>query len=287
MVAGSSGSTSHVYFANAAQLLNKYIPGMEASASTGAPAENVVLLERGEIRIGIVDKGVGINLYGTDWLKKTRIRTIFNMFHAPYHIIVPKDSPIKQFSDLKMKRVSVGQKAGPESILFLRLLDIMGMKDSDLKIEYIGKGEAVNAYKDHFVDAMSLCAPLPSPAVVELASHPRGVRIVGLAPQDIQKMVAKYPEYTEYTIEKKWYTHALKDAADIPSFTQWHYMATRDDFPENMVYQITKVLDERYDELVTAFKSANSSTAENTAKYPGFKLHPGTARYLKEKGLIK
>ena len=27
--------------------------------------------------------------------------------------------------------------------------------------------------------------------------------------------------------------------------------------------------------------------AENTAKYPGFKLHPGTERYLREKGLIK
>jgi TRAP-type uncharacterized transport system substrate-binding protein len=39
--------------------------------------------------------------------------------------------------------------------------------------------------------------------------------------------------------------------------------------------------------LVAAFKAANSSTAENTAKYPGFPLHPGTARYLREKGLLK
>jgi len=39
--------------------------------------------------------------------------------------------------------------------------------------------------------------------------------------------------------------------------------------------------------MVAAFKAANSSTAENTAKYPGFKLHPGTERYLREKGLLK
>ena len=32
--------------------------------------------------------------------------TIFAMFHIPFHIVVPTDSPIKSFADLKGKRVS-------------------------------------------------------------------------------------------------------------------------------------------------------------------------------------
>jgi TRAP transporter TAXI family solute receptor len=287
MVGSSSGGTAHLFLAALAPILNKYIPGMEASASTGGTAENVPLLERGEIKVAAISTGTGIKLYGTEWLKKTRLRTLFAMFHAPYNLLVPKDSPIKKFSDLKGKRVSAGAKGGGEGYLFQRLIDVMGMKESDMRVEYLGKGEGINAYKDGVVDAISLLAPLPSPAILELASHPRGVRIVGLAPQDLQKLIAKYPEYSEYTIEKKWYANVLKDASDILSFTEWYYVATRDDFPENMAYQITKVLDEHHDELVTAFKSANSSTAEATAKYPGFQLHPGTARYLKEKGFIK
>jgi len=289
MVGGSSGATVHLYFAAVAPLLNKYIPGMEATASTGGPAENIPLLELGDIKLAGISVGAGVEIYGKEWLKKTRLRTIFAMFHVPYHILVPKDSPIQQFSDLKGKRVSVGAKGSGESYIFQRLLDVMDMKESDMKmkIEYLGKGEAINAYKDRVLDAICGQGPLPMPAILELVSHPRGVRIVGLAPQVIQKIVEKYPEYTEYTIEKKWYANVLKDASDIPSFTQWYYVATRDDFPENMAYQITKVLGEHHDELVTAFKAANSSTAEATAKYPGFQLHPGTARYLKEKGLIK
>lgn len=47
------------------------------------------------------------------------------------------------------------------------------------------------------------------------------------------------------------------------------------------------MIGDRHDELVAAFKAANSSTAENTAKFPGFKLHAGTERYLREKGLLK
>jgi len=287
MVGSSSGGTAHLYFAAAAPILNKYIPGMEASASSGGTTENVPLLERGEIKVACVNPGAGMKLYGGDWLKKTRIRTIFAMFHVPYHVVVPKDSPIKQFADLKGKRVSVGHKGGGEAYLFLRILEVIGLKESDVKIEFLGKGEATNAYKDGVLDAMAFLSPLPSPIIVELESHPRGVRVVGLTPQEIQKLVSKYPEYSDYTIEKKWYAHALKDVSDVRSFTEWYYVASRDDFPEDVAYQMAKVLSERHDELVTAFKAANSSTADATAKYPGFQLHPGAVRYLKEKGLIK
>ena len=104
----------------------------------------------------------------------------------------------------------------------------------------------------------------------------------------IAKIREKYPWYTPYTIEKSWYTNALKgDARDVPTFTEWIYVAARDDFPAETAYQIAKVLGDHHDEMVAAFKAANSSTAENTAKYPGFKLHPGTERYLKEKGALK
>lgn len=287
MVGSSSGGTAHLFFAAAAPLLNKYVPGMEASASSGGTTENVPLLERGEIKVACVNPGAGVKLYGTDWLKKTKIRTIFTMFHTPYHVLVPKNSEIKSFSDLKGKRVSVGQKGGGESYLFLRILEVAGLKESDVKMEFLGKGEAINAYKDGAVDAIAYLSPLPNPGVMELGTHPRGVRVVGLAPEEIQKLIAKYPEYSAYTIEKSWYAHVLKEASDVRSFTEWYYVACRDDFAEDVAYQIAKVLEEHHDELVTAFKAANSSSALATAKDPGFQLHPGAARYLKEKGLIK
>ena len=287
MVGSSSGGTAHMFFAALSTLLNKYIPDMEASASSGGTTQNVPLLERGEIKVACVNPGAGIKLYGKEWLDKTRIRTLFAMFHVPYHVVVPEDSTIKGFSDLKGKRVSVGHKGGGEAYLFQRILGVLNMKESDVRMEFLGKGEATNAYKDRVLDAMAFLSPLPAPIITELATHPRGVRIVGLAPEEIQKLIAKYPEYSEYTIEKSWYERALPDATDVASFTEWYYVACRDDYDEDVAYQIAKVLDERHDELVAGFRAANTSTAAATAKYPGFQLHPGTARYLKEKGLIK
>jgi uncharacterized protein len=111
---------------------------------------------------------------------------------------------------------------------------------------------------------------------------------VPITAAEVAKLRSKYEWYAPYTIERSWYENALKaDAKDVPTFTEWIYVATRDDFPEETAYQIAKVIGDRNAELTAAFKAANSSTAENTAKFPGFKLHPGTARYLREKGLLK
>ena len=288
MAGSSSGGTAHLYFASLAPMLNKYIPGMEASARTGGAVENVVLIERGGAQIAVAGPGDAQAVLGKEGLEKSRIRTLFAMFHIPFHVVVPKDSPINSFADLKGKRVSIGIRAGGEANLFLRLLELYGMKESDVKLEFLGKGEGTNAYKDGSVDAMTFLCPLPCPVVTELATHPRGVRIVPFTAAEVAKIRAKYEWYSPYTIERTWYANALKDEAkDTPTFTEWIYVATRDDFPEETAYQIAKVLGDKHDELTAAFKAANSSTAENTAKFPGFKLHPGTARYLREKGLIK
>ena len=288
MAGSSSGGTAHLFFASLAPLLNKYVPGMEASARTGGAVENIALIERGGVQVAVAGPGDAQAVLGKEGLEKSRIRTIFAMFHIPFHVVVPADSPIKSFADLKGKRVSVGIRAGGEANLFLRLLDVYGMKESDVKIEFLGKGEGTSAYKDGSVDAMTFLCPLPCPVVTELATHPRGVRIVPFSDAEVAKIREKYTWYTPYTIEKSWYANALKgDAKDVPTFTEWIYVAARDDFPAETAYQIAKVLGDHHDEMVAGFKAANSSTAENTAKYPGFKLHPGTERYLCEKGLLK
>ena len=113
------------------------------------------------------------------------------MFHIPFHIVVPADSPIKSFADLKGKRVSVGIRAGGEANLFLRLLELYGMKEGDVKIEFLGKGEGTAAYKDGSVDAMTFLCPLPCPVVTELATHPRGVRLVPFSDAEVAKIREK------------------------------------------------------------------------------------------------
>lgn len=288
MAGSSAGGTAYLYFAALSSMLNKYVPGMEASARSGGSTENIALLERGGVQVAGASPGDAQAVFGKEAMAKSRIRTLFAMFTIPYHVLVPRTSTIQSFSDLKGKRLSIGIKAGGDSASFLRLVESIGGKESDYRLDYLGKGEAVNAYKDSVVDALGFLCPLPCPLVTELATHPRGARLLSLTNDEVAKLRVKYDWYTPYTIEKNWYAAALKDQAkDVQTFTEWFYVATHESFPEETAYQIAKVIGDRHDELVASFKAANSSTAENTAKYPGFKLHPGTERYLREKGLLK
>jgi len=210
------------------------------------------------------------------------------MFNIPYHLLVPTNSPIQSFSDLKGRRLSIGIKAGGEANLFLRMVTVLGMKEGDFRLDYLGKGESMNAYKDNVIEAFSFLCPLPCPVVTELATHPRGARLVGMSADEVAKINADHRWYSAYTISKDVYANSLKEQSrDVPTFTEWFYVATHADFPEETAYQIAKVIGEKHEELVSAFRAANTSTAENTAKYPGFPLHPGTERYLREKGLLK
>jgi hypothetical protein len=51
------------------------------------------------------------------------------------------------------------------------------------------------------------------------------------------------------------------------------------------VYKLVKALFEHNDALVKIHPSAAYTTPENTVKYSPIPLHPGTIKYLKEKGI--
>ncbi len=284
MAGSSAGGASYLYFATVAKLFNDGISGYDFSARTGGTTENVPLVETGEVKIAAASPGGVVKLYGADGLKSTRLRTLYAMFHAPFHILVPKDSPIKSFTDLKGKRLSVGVKGGGDWIAFLKMAEANGLKESDYDMRYLGKSEGINALKDGSVDALVGLAPVPSPLITEMGAHPKGVRVVAFTPKEVQNLVAKSPEFAPFTIAKGTYTPAPDE---VVTFTEWYYVVARDDLSEKLAFDVTKILDQQHDKVVAALKLAASSTAENTAKYPGFKLHAGTQKYLREKGLLK
>lgn len=52
-----------------------------------------------------------------------------------------------------------------------------------------------------------------------------------------------------------------------------------------LVYKLAKALFENNEYLMKIHPSAAYTTPENTVKYSSIPLHPGTIKYLKEKGI--
>ena len=66
-----------------------------------------------------------------------------------------------------------------------------------------------------------------------------------------------------------------------------NYLVTRAGLPNDEVYAITKAIYDHLDQLVAAHSAAKGIHLETAAKNLPVPLHPGAAKYFKEKGLLK
>jgi TRAP transporter TAXI family solute receptor len=64
-----------------------------------------------------------------------------------------------------------------------------------------------------------------------------------------------------------------------------NYLVTRSDLSDDAVYQMTKAVYDNIPELVAAHAAARAINLQNAAKQSPVPLHPGAARYFKEKGV--
>ena len=71
----------------------------------------------------------------------------------------------------------------------------------------------------------------------------------------------------------------------VPTIGVWNVMICQRSLDEDLVYGLVKALFEHNDYLVKIHPSASYTTAENAVSYSPIPLHPGTIRYLKEKGI--
>jgi len=79
--------------------------------------------------------------------------------------------------------------------------------------------------------------------------------------------------------------------ADVPTIGITAVIQVMDKFPEERIYQIVKALFENMNDLVTVAKDVKGLTPDKSIAQLGPEaqklLHPGAAKYFKEKGALK
>jgi hypothetical protein len=71
----------------------------------------------------------------------------------------------------------------------------------------------------------------------------------------------------------------------VPTIGVWNVMICQAGLSTDLVYKLVKSLYEHQDYLLKIHPSASYTTPENAVKYSPIPLHPGTIKYLKEKGV--
>src|SRR2546429_2627170 len=159
-IAIATGGTGGVYYplgGGMANVLSKYVPGVQASARvTGGSVDNLKLIgsQQSEVAMVMVDAAVDA-LKGEDKFKgnPVDVRTLMVLYPNRMHVVSIEGRGIEKMSDLKGKRVSTGSPGSATEVMAFRVIEAAGLdKDKDMRRERLGGAESGNARNGRKID---------------------------------------------------------------------------------------------------------------------------------------
>ena len=287
----ATGGTGGVYYPLAGgfgSILSKELSGVTATAEvTGGSLDNMKLVGSGnaDIAFSQVDTAVDAVNGRDKFPKKLPIRALVVMYPNLMQIVTLDGNGINNLSDFKGKRLSTGAPGSGTEIFALRIIEAIGLdKDKDMSRERLSAAESANALKDKKIDAFMFVAGVPTSAITDVAATP-GVKMLLIDhDQAVPKMVEKYgPSYAPTVIPKGSYPNQDKDSKVVAT---WNIMAVRDDCPDDLAYNLTKIMLEKREDLGKVHKEALNIKVENQkTKNAGIPWHPAALKYFAEKGI--
>jgi len=283
-----TGGTSGVYYPMGVALSKIYgekIAGTRPTVqATKASVENLVLLQQGKGEIAFTlgdsldaawkgDEEAGFK----SPLKK--LRGVTAIYPNYVQIVASKDSGIKTLADLKGKRLSVGAPKSGTELNARAILAAAGLSYKDLgKIEYLPFAESVELMKNRQLDATLQSAGLGVASLRDLATSVE-ITVVEVPAATVDKAGSPF---IKATIPANTYTG---QTAPVQTAAVVNYLVTHEGVKEDLVYQMTKAMYENLGDLAAAHAAGKSIKLESALEGMPIPLHPGAAKYFKEKGL--
>ena len=288
----ATGGTGGVYYplgGGMANVLSKYVPGMQATAEvTGGTVDNLKLIASGKPYIALAmadasqDAALGIGKFKGS---KVPVRTLMVLYTNIMHVVTVEGTGINSMKDLKGKRLSTGSPGSATEVMAFRLLEAAGIDPmKDITRERLGVAESANAMKDRKIDGFFFVVGPPTSSITDLAATP-GVKIKFIDHAYlVPAMNKKYNNlYTQDVITKGTYAGMT---ADNKAAAVANILIAHEKMSDQVAYNIVKTIFDKRQELINVHKAAEDIKLENQkASASPVPFHSGAVKYFKEKGV--
>ena len=279
-----TGGTAGTYYpigGAIAEVLNKEIPGMSASAqSTGASVANINMLGDGGIDLATVQNDIAYYAaHGTEMFKDKKVdglQGIASLYPETCQFVTLKSSGIKSLAELKGKRVAVGAVGSGVEANVRQILAAYGVTYSDIDAQYLSFAEGASALKDGNVDVAVLTAGYPTASVQDIASQ-NPVRLLPVEEKIADKLIAEYPFYTKTVIPAGTYAGFNED---IPSVSVMAMLVAGPTVNADLGYSITKAIFGNLDRLQAAHAVGKQITKDTAKAGMSLPMNAGAERYF-------
>ena len=258
--------------------------------STGGSIYNINTIRAGDLDLGIAQSDWQYHAYnGTSKFESKgpfkSLRSVFSIHPEPFTVVARADSGIKNFEDLKGKRVNIGNPGSGQRGTMEVLMKAYGWTESDFGlVAELKASEQSKALCDNKIDAMVYTVGHPSGAIKEATSACESV-IVNVSGPIIDKLVDENSFYRKATVPGGMYRG---NDNDVQTFGVGATFVSSAAVDEKIIYEVVKSVFtnfENFKKLHPAFAILTKEqmvTDGLTAP-----LHDGARKYYLEADLIE
>ena len=283
----SVGSGFYMIGNTIAQLGQNNMKEFVFSAVTGSSNKSCILLEKGEIEFGVIGSpNLSAAWAGEEPFKQPmkRLRYVTTLYPMAAHVMVGTNSGIKSISDFKGKHIDFANVGSNVEVSTREALPFWNVQEKDITVERFGRAEFDEAFKNGRIDGHIWSTTFPNAQISDLI-RTKAATLITPEPDKLQALITKYPHYIAFTIPGGTYEGLPND---IKTFAPVGSLITHEGMPEEVIYNVTKMLHENTEFLKSRLGNyfADFNLKLALLGRGDLALHPGALKYYKEKGLL-
>jgi len=252
---------------------------------TGGSVFNINAMIRETFDFGVAQSDRNFQAFNglADWEDKPvkNLCSVFSMHPETVMLVTRKDTGIKKVTDIKGKRVNIGNPGSGQRFNAEEVLKIYGIdQDKDIMAEGLQQHEASRALVDRKIDAFFYTVGNPSASIEEPAQS-----------TDIVMPPLDHPDIKQLAEDKPYYVYTKIPAGtyrgvdyDVPTYAVTATVITHEKVPDEVVYDMVKSVFEYLDELKASHAAFRILEPKQMLQGLSAPFHPGAIKYYKEKG---
>jgi TRAP transporter TAXI family solute receptor len=219
------------------------VPGLIAIAqTTQGSVQNIEMIANKSLESGLSQCDIAFWAYSGKGMYRNKppldgLRAIANLYQESLHIVVRADSKIESISDLRGKRVSVGERGAGTRATALLVLNAFGVSERKFVGQQLPIGKAAEQLRDGKIDALFVVGGPPVRALAELVQS-ADLRLLPVVGEQAEKLRSEHPFLTVDIVPGNVYGENAP-VVTLGIGTYWLVLAELD---EPLAYAITAAL---------------------------------------------
>jgi uncharacterized protein len=280
----SAGGTYYAYGEGLAQILTRELGIPVAMRPTEGPAQNILLLEAGEIELAFVTQGVALQAWNgaaawTGGKPLRAMRAMFPMYDTPFQFMTLQESGIPSIGDFVGKRVGIGPQGGTAGTYVPEFFKTLNIEATLVHGEWADLAAQI---LDRRIDGLAVAAGVPFPSFAEIERKAK-VRYLPLSQKQMLDLRLALPELGTSIVASGSYPSLTRHYSTVGLY---NFAVAHRDLPDDLVYAIIDTVFANHERMIEVHPAAAETVPANFTRNSFMPFHGGAGRWYANRGVL-